>query len=115
MKLALYKYAESGERDHDGTIAELRQAAITDAQFKNVEALVHLGMMYMRRNNQASDNDGANDLARAKKYAQSALAVDDGYMPAFNLLALVYLEAAKQKAGRVAGRRSATNVAKEKK
>jgi Tfp pilus assembly protein PilF len=115
MQLALYKFTEGGERDYDGAIAELRQAAITDAQFKNVEALVHLGMMYMKRNNQSADNDGANDLARAKKYAQSALAVDDAYMPAFNLLALIYLEAAKQKAGRVAGRKALTNVAKEKK
>jgi cytochrome c-type biogenesis protein CcmH/NrfG len=115
MQLALYKFSESGEKDYDGAIAELRQAAITDAQFKNVEALVHLGMMYMKRNNNSADNDGANDLARAKKYAQSSLAVDDGYMPAFNLLALIYLEAAKQKAGRVAGRKAITNAAKEKK
>ena len=115
MQLALFKFAESGERDYDGTIAELRQAAITDAQFKNVEALVHLGMMYMKRNNTSADNDGANDLARAKKYAQSALAVDDGFMPAFNLLALIYLESAKQKAGRVAGQKAITNAAKAKK
>jgi len=115
MQLALYKFAEGGERDYDGAISELRQAAITDAQFKNVEALVHLGMMYMKRNNSSGDNDGANDLARAKKYAQSALAVDDGFMPAFNLLALIYLEAAKQKVGRTSGRRVATNAGKEKK
>lgn len=115
MQLALYKFVESGEKDFDGPIGEMRQAAIVDAQFKNVEALVHLGMLYMRRNNNVGDNDGASDVARAKKYAQSALAVDDTYMPAFNLLALIYLEAAKQKAGKASGRKVATNVAKEKK
>jgi tetratricopeptide (TPR) repeat protein len=43
------------------------------------------------------------------------LAVDDTYMPALNLLALVYFEAARQKAGRAAGQRIATNIAREKK
>jgi tetratricopeptide (TPR) repeat protein len=115
VQLALYAFAESQEKALDPAISELRQAAVVDAQFKNVEALVHLGMLYMRRNSTTADNDGPNDLSRAKKFAQSALAVDDGYMPAFNLLALLYFESARQKAGRATGRRVATNIAKEKK
>jgi tetratricopeptide (TPR) repeat protein len=115
-QLALYAFAESGEKDFDPAINELRQAAITDAQFKNVEALVNLGMIYIKRNNQSADTDGANDLARAKKYIQSALAVDDGYMPAFNQLAILYLEAAKQKAGRDAkASKTATAASKQAK
>src|SRR4029079_18644278 len=114
-QLALYAFAESGEKNIDAAIGEMRQAAVVDAQFKNVEALVNLGMLYIKRNNQSSDADGANDLARAKKYIQSALAVDDGFMPAFNQLAILYLEAAKQKAGRDNKQRVATSASKQKK
>jgi tetratricopeptide (TPR) repeat protein len=115
VQIALYSFVESGEKNVDAAIAEMRQAAITDAQFKNVEALVNLAMLYMKRGNQIADNDGPNDFQRAKKYIQSALAVDDGFMPAFNQLALYYLETAKQKAGRDAKRKVATSASKEKK
>ena len=99
VQLALYAFAESGEKNVDAAIAEMRQAAIVDAQFKNVEALVNLGMFYIKRNNKIADQDGKDDLMRAKKYIQSALAVDDGFMPAFNQLAILYLEVAKEQAG----------------
>src|SRR5262249_46516926 len=56
-----------------------------------------------------------DDLGRAKKYLQSALAVDDGFMPAFNELALYYLQTAREKAGRDSSRRVAKAGAKEKK
>lgn len=115
VQLALYAFAESGEKNVDAAISEMRQAAIVDAQFKNVEGLVHLAMLYMKRNNKTSDNDGADDLARAKKYLQSALAVDDGFMPAFNQLAQYYLMTAKEKAGRDATRKVATKAWKQKK
>jgi len=115
VQVALYTFAESGERDMDTAIREMRQAAVVDAQYKNVEALVHLALLYMKRGNEVADNDGPNDFQRAKRYIQSALAVDDGFMPAFNQLAIYYLETAKKKAGRKTGRRVATNVAKEKK
>ena len=115
VQLALYAFAESGEKNVDQAIKEMRQAAITDAQFKNVEALVNLGMLYLKRNNQVADNEGPNDLARSKRFIQSALAVDDGFMPAFNQLALLYLEAAKQKAGRDSKQKVAMNASKQKK
>jgi tetratricopeptide (TPR) repeat protein len=114
-QLALYAFADSGEKNFDQAITEMRQAAITDAQFKNVEALVNLGMLYIKRNNQTADNDGPTDLARAKKYIQSALAVDDGFMPAFNQLAILYMETANQKAGRDAKQKTATNAGKKQK
>lgn len=114
-QLALYAFAESGEKNFDQAISEMRQAAITDAQFKNVEALVNLGMLYIKRNNQTADSDGPTDLGRAKKYIQSALAVDDGFMPAFNQLAILYMETANQKAGRDAKQKTATNGTKQKK
>jgi hypothetical protein len=114
-QLALYAFAESGEKNFDQAISEMRQAAITDAQFKNVEALVNLGMLYIKRNNQTADSEGPTDLARAKKYIQSALAVDDGFMPAFNQLAILYMETANQKAGRDAKQKTATSGSKQKK
>ena len=56
----------------------------------------------MGRNNKTSDKDGENDMERAKKNLQRALAIDDGYMPAFNQLALYYFERAKNPAGAAA-------------
>jgi tetratricopeptide (TPR) repeat protein len=114
VQLALYAYAESGEKNVDAALAKLKQAVL-DAQFQNAEALVYTAMFQMRRNSQEADNDGANDLERARKNLQRALAVDDTYMPAFNELALYYLEAAKQKAGRQSTRRVAIGAAKKEK
>jgi hypothetical protein len=68
----------------------------------------------MKRRNANPDQDGANDFERAKKNLQRALAIDDGYQPAFNQLALYYLEMAKTKAGR-GGRRKAAVFVKTKK
>ena len=58
------------------------------------------GCSYIKRNNKVEDQDGKTDLLRAKRFIQSAMALDDGYMPAFNQLAVLYLETAKQAAGR---------------
>jgi Flp pilus assembly protein TadD len=115
VQLALYAYAESGEKNVDEAISEVRQAAVVDAQFKNVEALVDLGMLYIKRNNKVEDQDGKNDLLRAKRFIQSALALDDGYMPAFNQLAILYFETAKQAAGHDTKRRVRAASSKEKK
>jgi hypothetical protein len=61
----------------------------------------------MERGNDQADQDGKNDLERAQRNLQRALAIDDSYMPAFNQLAVYYLEQAKAKAGAAAkkGRR----------
>lgn len=98
VQIAVYKFADSGGKDIEGAISEMKRA-ISDSKFKNVEALVGLANFQMRRGNNNSDSDGANDFARAKKNLQRALAVDDAFMPAFNQLAVYYLETAKQKAG----------------
>ncbi len=114
-QLVLMSYYEGGEKGVDQAITDMRQTAVVDAQYKNVEALVALAMLYMKRSNSTSDGDGANDYQRAKRFLQSALAVDDGYMPAFNQLALFYLETAKQSAGMEKSAKSATNMGKKKK
>ncbi len=98
VQLARFDLADSNDQAVDKAMAEFERA-ISDSEFQNVEALVEISRLQMRRNNNASDKDGANDFDRAKKNLQRALAVDDAYMPAFNQLALYYLERAKQNAG----------------
>jgi tetratricopeptide (TPR) repeat protein len=119
-QLALYQFKADGNAD--AAISALEQA-VTDANFQNVPALVDLAMFQMQRD---SEQVGANchtksggkdvdlqDFDCAKLNLQRALAIDDGYMPAFNQLALYYFGSAKKKAspGRKIGRTIATNAA----
>ena len=119
-QLALYQFKADG--NVDAAISALEQA-VTDANFQNVPALVDLAMFQMQRD---SDQVGANcrsklagkdvdlkDFDCAKLNLQRALALDDGYMPAFNQLALYYFGSAKKKVspGRKIGRTIATNAA----
>ncbi len=105
VHLALMRHRESGGKDIDGAIADLRQAAIVDARYSNVEGLVALAMLSLERGNDVADTDGANDRARAVRYLQSALAVDDEYSPAMNGLALYYLGEARSSSGRKAAKK----------
>lgn len=107
-QLALYDYQKT--KDLDGTINRLNQI-IRDAKFQNVEALVSVAALQMERASDQSDSDGPNDLARALKNIQRALAIDDSFMPAFNQLAIYYMEQAKAKAGDRSGRRRGLEVA----
>ena len=119
-QLALYQFKADG--NVDAAISSLEQA-VNDANFQNVPALVDLAMFQMQRD---SDSVGANchakaggkdvdlqDFDCAKLNLQRALAIDDGYMPAFNQLALYYFGSAKKKAGsgKKFGRTIATNAA----
>jgi tetratricopeptide (TPR) repeat protein len=119
-QLALYQF--KADANVDAAINSLEQA-VNDANFQNVPALVDLAMFQMQRD---SDSVGANchaksggkdvdlqDFDCAKLNLQRALAIDDGYMPAFNQLALYYFGSAKKKAGsgKKFGRTIATNAA----
>jgi tetratricopeptide (TPR) repeat protein len=119
-QLALYQFKADG--NVDAAISALEQA-VTDANFQDVPALVDLAMFQMQRD---SDMVGSNchtksagkdvdlkDFDCAKLNLQRALAIDDGYMPAFNQLALYYFGSAKKKVtpGRKFGRTIATNAA----
>lgn len=106
VHLALMRHRASGGKDIDGAIRDLRQAAIVDARYSNVEGLVALAMLSLERGNEVADTDGANDRARAVRYLQSALAVDDDYSPAMNGLALYYLGEARSASGRKAAKKS---------
>jgi len=96
-QLALYDYAKN--QNLDSTIDKLNQI-IRDAKFQNADALVGVAALQMERQSDASDSDGKNDLERAVKNIQRALAIDDTFMPAFNQLSLYYLNQAKAKAGK---------------
>jgi len=95
VQLALYDYQRSNNLD--SAIGSLEQI-IHDAQFQNVEALVAVATLQMERGSDQPNSDGKDDMDRAKKNLQRALAIDDNYMPAFNQLAIYYLEQAKAKA-----------------
>jgi len=95
-QMALFEYKKSG--DINSAISSLEQI-IRDAKFQNVEALVSVAALQMERGNEKEDADGANDLERAKKNIQRALAIDDSFMPAMNQLAIYYMEQAKRNAG----------------
>ncbi len=100
VHVILARHRRSGGKDIDSTLADLRRTAIVEARYQNVEALVALAMLSLERNNSVADTDGATDRARAVRYLQSALAVDDGYSPAMNGLALYYLDEARSGSGR---------------
>lgn len=97
VQLALYEYKSKGDSVLDSTITRLHDAVI-EAKFQNVDALVNLAMLQMKRNGPNSGTSCTNDMECAKMNVQRALAIDDGNMPAFNQLALYYLNQAKAKA-----------------
>ncbi len=95
-QLALYRFKESG--DVDTAISELNQIII-DAKFQNVEGLVSLAALQMQRGGSAGGPGCNDDLSCAQLNLQRALALDDSFMPAFNQLALYYLEQARGGSG----------------
>src|SRR5260221_4564 len=102
-QLALYEFQKT--QNLDSTIEKLNQV-IRDAKFQNADALVGVAALQMERQSDQADSDGKNDLERAVKNIQRALAIDDTFMPAFNQLAIYYLEQAKAKAGKKSGRKA---------
>jgi tetratricopeptide (TPR) repeat protein len=109
-ELTLYQYkADSNE---DAAIATMQQIVL-DAKFQNVPALTSLAMFQMQRDSATAGAQCKDDMDCAKQNLQRALAIDDGYMPAFNELALLYFQLAKKRAGSVklkGGRTLATNA-----
>lgn len=98
-------------RFRKGDIAGIGEAieTITSKGFdpdgsQNVEAFVSLGLLYRERWNRDSKNPAttkkddfgfADDLARAQFWLQNALSINDSFMPAYNQLALFYLDKAR--------------------
>lgn len=70
----------------------------------NVEAFVNLGMLYRERwtrdekhpeRSKTDDYGFKDDLERAQFWLQNALSINDAFMPAYNQLALFYLDKAR--------------------
>jgi len=97
VQLALFAFADSNETAVDPAITELDQA-VHDSEYQNTEALVNLARLQMKRGKKGDAK--TDDYENAKLNLQRALAVDDAYMPAFNQLAIYYLESAKRQAGK---------------
>ena len=112
VQLALHAYRERGDAGLDSTIAALREAVVA-AKFQDADALVNLAMLQMRRDGEQDGVGCDNDRACSKLNVQRALALDDGYMPAFNQLALYYLQEAKRKVAAEQGPRRRMAVAQD--
>lgn len=106
-QLAMYEFSRNANLD--AAITRLNDV-IKAAKYQNVEALVGVAALQMERQNDQADSDGKNDLERAVKNIQRALAIDDTYMPAFNQLAIYYLERAKAKVGRKSRKKAGLDV-----
>lgn len=98
VQLALIDVQERGDAALDDAIARVH-SAVVDAKFQDADALVNLALLQMKRNGDRGQAGCEDDMACAKLNVQRALAIDDGYMPAFNQLALLYLAKARSKAG----------------
>lgn len=100
-RLALYEYKKT--RDLQRAIAALK-SVVHQAKFQDPEALVDLAALQMASFTTSSD---LRELEQAKQNLQRALAIDDGCMPAYNQLAIYYLQLAKAAAsGDQSGRRN---------
>lgn len=99
-QLALYKFKQN--TNVDAAISELDQI-IRDAKFQNTEGLVALASLQMQRGGSAGGPGCNDDLSCAHLNLQRALALDDSFMPAFNQLAIYYLEQARGDTGRTKG------------
>ncbi|HEY6723756.1 MAG TPA: hypothetical protein VI197_06975 [Polyangiaceae bacterium] len=74
------------------SIERLRRI-VSDSRFQEPRALVLLAALELERARELPDATAARELARAN--LQRALAIDDGYLPALNQLAIYYLDLAR--------------------
>jgi hypothetical protein len=81
----------------DQAIAEVRRT-VFEVRFQDADAVVALATLQMRRGSTVADDDGPNDMERAKGNLHRALAIDDGNMAAMNQLALLHLDRARRSA-----------------
>jgi len=98
VQLAMARLAAAGPAGLDQAIAELSRV-VRDADYQNVEALVFLAQLQMRRGKAARHDQAGDDLDRAKLNLQRALAIDDRFMPALNQLAIYYVRQATASGG----------------
>jgi tetratricopeptide (TPR) repeat protein len=106
--LALGAASEPGGLDR--AIVELAKI-VRETRFANADTLVSLATLQMRRGAGSPDEEGADDLDRARKNLHRALAIDDANMSALNQMALLHLAHARRAAqGRAEGKKAATQA-----
>ncbi|MFI5298894.1 MAG: hypothetical protein ACHREM_12420, partial [Polyangiales bacterium] len=115
MQKAMLRYRKGDVASISEAIDAIFSRGIDPDGAKNVEAFVNLGMLYRERWNRDNANAAVrkkdvygstileDDLARAQYWLQNALAINDAFMPAYNQLALYYLDKARAVAGKTKG------------
>jgi tetratricopeptide (TPR) repeat protein len=104
VQKALIKYRTGSPAAISEAIEMIESKGFDPDGSRNVEAFVNLGMLYRERwvkdptNPARTKKDKFNledDLARAQFWLQNALSINDSFMPAYNQLALYYLDKAR--------------------
>lgn len=96
--LALYEYRATA--DLDAATARLDHI-VKASKYQDIHALVTLAAFQLELAKRGGD--AMAELSASKNNLQRALAIDDGYLPALNQLALYYLELARHHAGQLGG------------
>jgi tetratricopeptide (TPR) repeat protein len=89
--------AASGAAGLDRAIVDV-EAQVVASRFTDVNALVLLGTLQLKRGRAASGPGDEDDFSGARRNLQRALAVDDGSVAALNQLALTHLASARRTA-----------------
>ncbi|GAC1573490.1 MAG: hypothetical protein NVS3B20_05210 [Polyangiales bacterium] len=104
VQKALILYRKGEVQGITDAIEMIRSKGFDPDGSRNVEAFVNLGMLYRERWTKDRKNDAVkkkddfgleDDLARAQFWLQNALSINDSFMPAYNQLALYYLDKAR--------------------
>ena len=104
VQKAMIKYRTGAVASISDAIDMIESKGFDPDGSRNVEAFVNLGLLYRERWTKDPTNSArttkdkfglADDLARAQFWLQNALSINDSFMPAYNQLALYYLDKAR--------------------
>lgn len=128
VQKAMIRYRKGDVAGINEAIDTIRSKGFDPDALSNVEAFMSLGLLYRERWNKDAKNPDTrkkddfgleDDLARAQFWLQNALSINDSFMPAYNQLALFYLDKAravaakKAKNPKVAAKKEQTEAEKQ--
>ena len=128
VQKAMIRYRKGDVPGINEAIDTIRTKGFDPEALSNVEAFMSLGLLYRERWNKDAKNPDTrkkddfgleDDLARAQFWLQNALSINDSFMPAYNQLALFYLDKAravaakKAKGPKVAAKKDQTEAEKQ--
>jgi len=111
VQKAMIRYRKGDVAGINEAIDMIRSKGFDPDALSNVEAFMSLGLLYRERWNKDPKNPDTrkkddfgleDDLARAQFWLQNALSINDSFMPAYNQLALFYLDKARAVASKKA-------------